>query len=103
MEWRTRTYSSGREKTVRCYSLSERGAYFTTPRPWVVGSELTLELPLTERDREIQGRVLYTKSTGESNRPGLPGGMAVSFDALPPLLRDAIQRNLAASRTSLEV
>ena len=103
MEWRTRTYSSGREKTVRCYSLSERGGYFATPRPWVVGSEITLELPLMERDREVKGRVLYTKDSRESSRPELPGGMAVTFDAVPTRLQNAIQRNLVASRNCLEV
>jgi PilZ domain len=103
MEWRTRTSSSGREKGVRCYSLSTRGAYFATPRPWVVGSEITLELPLSQRDREIEARVLYTKGHGESTRPGLPGGMAVTFESLSTRLQHIIERDLAKTRCGLEV
>ena len=45
MEWRTRVFVSGREKLVRCYTLSSAGGYFVTPRPFVVGSAIDLELP----------------------------------------------------------
>lgn len=103
MEWRTRTFCSGREKGVRCYSLSTRGAYFVTPRPWVVGSELDLELPLGGRERKVHGRVLYTKHNDGLDRPGLPGGMAVAFEPLATGLRDVIKQDLSRSRFGLEV
>jgi len=103
MEWRTRTYSSGREKEVRCYSLSKRGAYFVTPRPWVVGTEIAIDLPLARRERPVRGRVLYTKAASDVDRPGLPGGMAVTFDTLSTQLEHAIERDLNASRFGLEV
>ena len=103
MEWRTRTYCTGREKAVRCYSLSTRGAYFVTPRPWVVGSELDLELPLGGRERRVQGRVLYTKQNDGLDRPGLPGGMAVAFEPLANGLREVIKQDLSQSRYGLEV
>lgn len=103
MEWRTRTYCSGREKEVRCYSLSTRGAYLVTPRPWVVGSELDLELMLGGRERKVHGRVLYTKHTNGTDRPGLPGGMAVAFEPLAGGLREVIKQDLSLSRFGLEV
>ena len=33
-------FVSGREKLVRCYTLSSAGGYFVTPRPFVVGSAI---------------------------------------------------------------
>ena len=103
MEWRTQTYSSGRAKAVRCYSLSRRGAYFVTPRPWVVGTEIDIDWPRATREQSVRGRVLYTKSTTDIDRQGLPGGMAVTFDTLSLRLEDAIERDLIATRFGLEV
>ena len=103
MEWRTQTYCAGREKGVRCYSLSMRGAYFVTPRPWIVGAELDFALPLAGRERQISGRVLYTKHNDGSDRPALPGGMAVEFEPLASGLRDVIAQDLSRSRFGLEV
>lgn len=103
MEWRTRTYSSGREKAVRCYSLSTGGAYFVTPRPWIVGSEIALELPLLGENRLVEAKVLYTKAANPSERPSLPGGMAVAFGGLSDEMRRSIRENLTQSRSGLEV
>ncbi len=103
VEWRTRTYSAGRQKAVRCYSLSIGGAYFVTPRPWIVGSEISLELRIAGPSRLLDGRILYTKTTGDSERPSLPGGMAVAFRPLSPQLRNVIKRDLTVSRCGLEV
>lgn len=103
MEWRTRTYSSGREKAVRCYSLSTGGAYFVTPRPWIVGSEIDLELPVSGQKQLVHGKILYTKAADPCERPSLPGGMAVAFGELPDEVRQAIRENLTESRVGLEV
>lgn len=103
MEWRTRTYSSGREKSVRCYSLSTGGAYFVTPRPWVVGSTIALELPISGEKRLVEGKILYTKAADPGERPSLPGGMAVEFGELTDDVRLAIRDNLTDSRAGLEV
>jgi hypothetical protein len=103
VEWRTWTYSAGRQKAVRCYSLSIGGAYFVTPRPWIVGSEVSLELPIAGPGRLIDGRILYTKLTGDGERPSLPGGMAVAFRGLSPQIRNLIWRDLTKTRHSLEV
>ncbi len=103
MEWRTRAYSGGREKAIRCYSLSPGGAYFVTPRPWVVGADLSMELPIDRRRVRVDGRILYTKGAGSVDRPALPGGMAVAFAPLPDTLLDALRRDLTECRFGLEV
>jgi len=103
MEWRTQTYSGGRRKTVRCYSLSIGGAYFVTPRPWVVGSDIDLELPVGAGSRRVGGRILYTRGTDRHKQPSLPGGMAVAFRPLAQPLCDAIRRDLTQIQIGLEV
>jgi hypothetical protein len=102
-EWRTRTFSCGREKAVRCYSLSSAGAYFVTPRPWVVGSDVTLELPIGREKRLIEGRILYTNVLGPAHERALPRGMAVSFRPLSGRLQRFIRTGISKSQTRLEV
>lgn len=101
MEWRTRTYSSGKQKSVRCYSLSTGGAYFVTPRPWVVGSDITLELPVGHDRLLIGGRILYTNA-GEG-RNGLPRGMAVAFRPLSEHVQQVIRQDLTTTHEGLDV
>jgi len=102
-EWRTRTYSAGREKGVRCYSLSSRGAYFVTPRPWVVGSEIALELPLGLDRLLVSGSILYTNVGDETDRRGLPRGMAVAFRPLSQHFRQVIREDVTTAQQVLEV
>jgi hypothetical protein len=102
-EWRTRTFASGREKRVRCYSLSSGGAYLVTPRPWIVGSDLGLEIPIEGERVRVEGRILYTNAPGNADRPTLPGGMAVAFRPLAQDVQDAIRADVARSRFGLEV
>ncbi len=102
-EWRTRSFSSGKEKAVRCYSLSTRGAYLVTPRPWIVGSEISLELPLGHERLMIEGRILYTNAAGAGPGRALPRGMAIRFDSLSNHLRHRIQSGLTGSQAKLEV
>ncbi len=101
MEWRTRTYSSGKEKAVRCYSLSSGGAYFVTPRPWVVGSDIALELPVGRDRLLVSGRILYT-NVGDS-RTGLPRGMAVAFRPLSEHIQQVIREGVTTTHEALEV
>ena len=102
-EWRTRTFSGGREKATRCYSLSSRGGYFVTPRPWVVGSEIALELPLQRGPLLLAGHILYTNVSGAGERKTLPRGMAVEFDPLSLAIRDAIRADVTVTQRSLQV
>ncbi|MAG30190.1 MAG: hypothetical protein CL908_04750 [Deltaproteobacteria bacterium] len=102
-EWRTRSFSSGREKAVRCYSLSSSGGYFVTPRPWIVGSEIALELPLAENRLLLAGRILYTNGPGASEQRVLPRGMAVAFDPLSLHVREAIRQDVTETQHGLEV
>lgn len=104
MEWRTRVFAEGREKSVRCYSLSSAGGYFVTPRPWVVGSQVELELPSSAPARfVIEGRIVYTHASGHEAEKGLPRGMAVAFSSVDADLAHMIRRGVAASRSALFV
>lgn len=102
-EWRTRTYSGGREKQVRCYSLSSGGAYFVTPRPWVVGSDISLELPVGRERLLVSGRIVYTNAGNDADRKGLPRGMAVAFRPLSEHIQQAIREDVTATHEGLEV
>jgi len=104
MEWRTRIFASGREKLVRCYTLSSAGGYFVTPRPWVVGSSISLELPSSTPSRfRIEGRIVYTHGAGGDADKGLPRGMAIAFAPLESGLERVIRRGVAATQSALEV
>ena len=100
-EWRTRTFSSGKEKGVRCYSLSSGGGYFVTPRPFIVGSDISLELPLGHERLLIEGRILYTNFGGDER--ALPRGMAISFHPLRDHIQQVIRADVSATQAQLEV
>ena len=102
-EWRTRSFSSGRIKAVRCYSLSSGGAYFVTPRPWVVGSDVSLELPIGRKRLLVQGRILYTNAAGAGDGRTLPRGMAITFRPLGDRVQKAIRADVHRTQASLEV
>lgn len=104
MEWRTRAFAAGREKLVRCYTLSSAGGYFVTPRPFVVGAEIDLELPSSSVPRFVlHGRIVYTNGSAHENEKSLPRGMGVAFDRLDAGLEDVIRRGVEASQSALEV
>jgi hypothetical protein len=102
-EWRTRIYSSGKEKAVRCYSLCSGGAYFVTPRPWVVGSDIALELPVGRDRLHLSGHILYTNVGNSSDRNGLPTGMAVAFQPLSEHIQQVIREDVTTTHESLKV
>ena len=104
MEWRTRVFVSGKEKLVRCYTLSSAGGYFVTPRPFVVGSAIDLELPSSAASRfVIHGRIVYTNASASEAEKSLPRGMAVAFEPLESGLENVIRRGVQASQSALEV
>lgn len=104
MEWRTRVFAAGREKLVRCYTLSSAGGYFVTPRPFVVGAEIDLELPSSSLPRfVIHGRIVYTNASANEAEKSLPRGMAVAFERLDSGLEGVIRRGVQASQSALEV
>lgn len=102
-EWRARTFASGREKSVRCYSLSSAGAYLVTPRPWVVGSAIDLELPVGHDRLRLPGRIVYTHAGDSADRRGLPTGMAVTFDSLSEHVQAVIRQDVTATHEALRV
>lgn len=102
-EWRTRTFSSGKAKAVRCYSICSRGGYFVTPRPWIVGSDISLELPFGRERLLVDGRILYTNTAGTDSGQALPQGMAITFRSLSDRQRQSIRLAISETQTNLEV
>jgi len=73
--------SGGREKEALVYSVSPGGAFLATPRPSMRGARVSVQLPLPAGNLSLDGRVLYTNVPGNLQRPDLPVGMGVAFDA----------------------
>lgn len=88
---------------MRCYSLSSGGAYFVTPRPWVVGSDITLELPVGRERLLVAAHILYTNMANASDRRSLPRGMAVAFRPLSEHIQQVIRQDVTATHQALEV
>ncbi len=95
--------SSGREKAARCYSLSPGGAYFVTPRPWIIGSEIALELPVDRGRRLVAGTILSTNVGDPTDRHALPRGMAIAFRPLSEHIQQTIREDVTATHRALEV
>lgn len=102
-EWRTRAFAAGREKSVRCYSLSSAGVYLVTPRPWIVGADIDLDLPVGADRLRLSGRIVYTRTGSEHDRSLLPRGMAVAFRPLCAHVQAVIRQDVTATQASLRV
>ncbi|HIF93495.1 MAG: hypothetical protein ABGX04_07620 [Myxococcales bacterium] len=72
-----------------------------TPRPWVVGSDISLELPWGHERLLIGGRILYTNHGGDER--ALPRGMAISFRPLRDHIQQVIRADISATQTQLQV
>ena len=86
-----------RTKEVRCYSACRAGgAYFVTPRPFVVGIRDRARAARSGGDRlRVAGHACSTRTCRPTHRSsqGLPRGMAVGFrPALRTHVQDVIRR-----------
>jgi hypothetical protein len=72
-----------------------------TPRPWIVGSDISLELPWGRERLLIDGRILYTNLGGDERT--LPRGMAIRFRPLRDHIQQVIRADIFATQAQLEV
>jgi len=70
-----------RAREALVYNLSVSGAFLETPRAAMHGARLEIELPLPEEHVKLAGRVVYANVPGNLERPNLPYGMGVAFEA----------------------
>ena len=81
-----------RAREALVYNLSVSGAFLETPRAAVRGARVELELPLPEDHVKVAAHVIYSNVPGNLERPNLPYGMGVVFDAPSPEASGAIRR-----------
>jgi hypothetical protein len=97
---RSRSHACG---SGRAREVSSRGGYFVTPRPWVIGSDIDLELPIGDARLLASRRIVYTNPGDDADRKGLPRGMSVAFRPLPQPVRQMIREDVLATHAGLAV
>ncbi|MEM9174132.1 MAG: PilZ domain-containing protein [Myxococcota bacterium] len=93
----------GREKDGTLYSVSEGGCFIESPRASMEGARLTLRFILEERAFELEGEVVFANVPGNLQRPNLPLGMGVRFDAVPPPALDSLKQFIQDRMEALEI
>ncbi len=71
-----------RVKEVAIFSLAETGAFLSTNRAIMNGARVELRLHIPDEPMNTPAEVVYVNVPGNLQRPGLPLGMGVQFDAL---------------------
>jgi hypothetical protein len=98
-----RVVVGGREKSGVLYSLSEGGCFIETPRASMDGARLRMIFDLQGLTLEIDGVVVFANVPGNLQRPNLPLGMGVRFEAIPDDARNPIAAFIQQRMNSLEV
>jgi len=93
----------GREKQGMLCSLSEGGCFIETPRASMEGARLELAFELDQRAYEVGGRVAFANVPGNLQRPNLPLGMGVCFEALPRATARGIDESVRRRSRALDV
>jgi hypothetical protein len=81
-DWPVIATSGGRRKQGRVYAVSPTGAFVALDAPWLVKTEISLDLALPSGPLSVSGRVVMTNVPGNVMRRSLPFGMGVRFDQL---------------------
>ncbi len=92
-----------RMREALVYNLSVSGAFLETPRAAMHGAQIEIELPLPEEHVKLAAHVVYANVPGNLQRPNLPYGMGVVFDAPSAEAIDAIRRYIAQRGLGLEL
>ncbi len=98
-----RIFVAGRTKDAVVYSLSEGGAFLETPRASMDGAHLDIELRLPTDHVRVAGEVIFSNVPGNLQRPNLPMGMGVRFDALASDLGTQLREYVAKRLDELNV
>ena len=94
-----RISQGGRTKDAVVYSLSAGGCFLETPRASMEGAQIEVEIRIPGNPVEARGLVRFSNVPGNLQRPNLPLGMGVRFEALSSecekQLKDYIETRLA--------
>jgi len=93
----------GRSKDAVVYSLSVKGAFLETARASMDGARLGLEIQLPGQRIETRAQVVFANVPGNVQRPSLPLGMAVRFEAIDRDGERALARFVDEALGRLEV
>jgi len=88
--WSVSVWAGERRKPARIYTLSSGGAFLTTGRPSLPGTEVQVELPFKSTPMLVSARVVMTNVPGNLMRDNLPVGMGVCFEDAPANVRSAL-------------
>lgn len=98
-----RIFVGDRTKDAVVYSLSEGGAFLETPRASMDGAHVDLELRLPGNPIRVSGDVIFSNVPGNLQRPNLPLGMGMRFDAIGDTERNAIRDFVETRLQELDV
>lgn len=78
------------------YTLTARGAFLETPRPFPVGERFELVISLEGRPVRLHARVLHVNLPDAERRHPWPLGMGVMFEAVPEEVSGSLRAYVAA-------
>jgi hypothetical protein len=91
----TTVFMGRHRKEVVLHDLSETGAYFATPFPFLEDSALSIELPLPRASVLGKAVVVNAKTADKPGRPDVPEGMGVVFDRMAPDAVETVRGTIA--------
>ena len=98
-----RVHSGSGDKPALVYNLSIGGAYLETPRPTSLRGRISVSFPLGDAPVTLEARVISTNVTGNLQRPNLPRGMGVRFEAIAPPDMAALAKYVSERGRSFEL
>jgi len=84
IEMQTTVFMGRHRKDVTVHDLSQGGAYFATPHPFLEGSQLRVELQLPGGSVLGKAEVVNVKTADKPGRADVPEGMGVTFREFTP-------------------
>lgn len=89
-------YKGSQQRAVSVENLSRGGAYLATPQPFLVGSQISLELPLPQGQLLLKAQLAHVRNALEPERADIPPGMGVAFREAPPEAEAVLARYVEA-------
>jgi len=92
-----------RSREVAVFRLAESGAFLATERAVMNGASLELDLHLPSGAIDALATVVYANVPGNLQRPGLPLGMGIQFEALARRDKKRLRHYIRACVNQLDV
>lgn len=93
----------GREKPGTLFSVSEGGCFVETSRASMDGARVRVQFAVDGFPFDLAGTVAFANVPGNLQRPNLPLGMGISFDAIDEPTRSLIGQLIEKRLTALDV